>query len=266
MAKTIINRYYSLDAFLTECTTAPEAAKDWGGRFCPHTDTAARYIRKGATEAQQQWVRDMLTKIDSDISGREKRELIPVVAGGSVNVPDFLQGKPRCMRRRTLIESDVAPVRVVVETTVSGGTSDSTIAVRGAAVAALVMRLSETRPVELWAVNASQQRGKDFIGFVQVGVHPISLASVTAVLTSTEFARGCMLTAALKECGGEVDDHIGWGWGIGNATARCTRMRDELSLAEQDILVPGGHLSEQNEIIRNPVAWVNKYLDPQREL
>lgn len=263
---TIINRYYSLESFLQECASASHSQKKWSRSFSPDTDTSVSYIRRGATDAQMKPVQELLAKIDATLRSREKREIVPTVAGGMVNVPDFLQGKPLCMRRRTMVESYAAPVRIVVEPLVSGGTRDYTIRARGAAVAALVMRLSETRPVELWAVGAAKpERSETAVSFVKIGVHPISLATLTAVLTTPEFARGCMLTAARKAVGSTSLD-IDWGWYIHDSEPRMERIRKELNLEPTDIMVPGGHLTEQDEIIRDPVAWVNKYLDPQREL
>lgn len=274
-----INRYYSLEGYLAHIcaspykwTTLPSMGREWSYG----ADEGSAYVRRGASDAEQRPVREMLSRIDAGVRQREKRELIATVAGGSVNVPDFLQGKPRCMRRRTMIESDVAPVKVIVEVGVSAGTGLHAIQTRGAAVAALVMRLGELRPVELWVAGLfiggtrgdRNRLGENAVAtLIRIDTAPISAALLTAVLVSQHFARGVIFSDNMNTNKTMPRDNNGLPF-IVDAKARdkAGEIKRLLGLTEQDIVVPGGHLAEQSQIIRDPVAWVNKYLDPQREL
>ena len=50
----------------------------------------------------------------------------------------------------------------------------------------------------------------------------------------------------------------------GTSTADNEEYRKAIRLKEQDIFIAGGALQEGRMMERDPVGWVNKYLDAQR--
>lgn len=234
-----------------------------------NTDEAIEYIRRGATEYEQQGTRALLDKVDASIEGRQRREYVQSVAGSFPMVPEYLAGMPMNMRRRAPIESDQAPLRIVVEPLVSAGISADQLARRGAAVAALVMRLSETRPVELWAAWAMRpgRSRTDVVGMVKLYTHPIDIGHVVAVMASREFARSIIFAHGYSQTGQHPSGSMRWGWNEDpRNNYRIQKMRRLLGLESQDVFIPGGFLSDADEMMRDPVAWVNRYLDPQRDV
>jgi hypothetical protein len=245
--------------------------KDSGSFYGRPTEAAIKYLRKGAGEAQQDAVREIMDKVDTSIE-RNTRRMVRSIAGGRVCVPDMLIGEPLHMRRKRHVFAENSPVRVVVEVIVSSGVDHNTLAVRGAATSALALALSEERPVELWAAWAMQPHGGphgsvNVIGRVKLDTAPLSIANVTAVLTTAEFARAVTFANCYSEAQhkNSKSQHITWAWGAFPEDGKRTQMvRDALGLDANDIFIPGGHLSRADKMINDPVGWVEDNLKAQR--
>jgi hypothetical protein len=228
-----------------------------------------KYIRDGATvnERGYRTTRELIDKIDSGLHDRHVVQWMPSVVGAYPIVPEYLAGEPGHMRMRQLVESEAAPVRVVVEVMVSAGVGEDAIIRRGAAIAALVMRMSEERPVELWASYHTVSHAiPEFVctGRVQLDSHPISLAQCVAVLTSTSFARTVCFNHVSTVTGESL---IGGGWeGTVGSEKRGKLLRRLLQLEPQDVFMQGGYLDDAELFERDPVAWVNAQLEKQRVL
>lgn len=268
---TEVAKFWTLDAFLGAAHDSPHQQHTRRG-WSESTRDGVAYVRKGASPAEQEPVRALLAKVDAQVRGRVRPEWADSVAGARANVPALLAGHPLTMRKRQAVEHDAAPLRVYVETTVSEGTSTHCVQVRGAAVAALVMRLVEMRPVELWAVSSMDIRPDAFGGWrkrvdtviaVRLNTTPLSASELTAVLVNQTFARNVMFAVATQMAGFN-SEYISWGGGH-DADGRMKFIRKELGADAKDILIPGGHLTQQDDIVADPVVWVNKQLDSQRE-
>lgn len=226
----------------------------------------ANYVDKGASEAEQATVNALLGKIDAGLN-RKHAKMVPCVAGSRVNVSEYLTGHPLHMRRRQKVEKATAPVRVYVDVSVWAGASAEQVAKRGAAIAAFVMRLSETRAVELWAASATTIYGHTAMTAVKLDCHPISIAQVTAVFCSNQYNRGLTLPAGAKTVGRDINRCEGfpyaWGGELYNDSRYMRNMRAALQCAEQDVFIP--FLSDRNiREMSDPVAWVHKMLKDQR--
>lgn len=265
----IIQRFDSVPAFMEQIKGSAYIVS--GDSFYGRpTREAIQYVNRGATEREQEHVREVIDRVDASVERRGARvEASPV--GSRVCVPDVLQGVPLAMRRRVHVVNEAAPVRVVLEPLVSGGVPVRVLRARGAACAALAMALAETRPVELyaaWSMRPIAHRGRnhDVIGMVKLDSAPINLAEVTAVLTTPEFARSVLFAHAASAVNRAFIPKLHWGWQMDPMNAgRTQRMRDTLNLDPDDIFIPGGYLSEMDQMISDPVAWVHKYLNAQRE-
>lgn len=259
-ALSTVTRWDSLLDFLTYAKDLPAGC----GEGSPAR--AAAYVLAGATPEQQRPALELLDRIDAATHGRKARRTVATVSAGRPCVPVYLTGRPDCFRRSMRVPMDRAPLRLYVEVSVSGGISDTQLAQRGAAVAALAMRLTELRPVELYACWNSgptwDHTAKRYAGAVRIDTQPLSMAHAVAVLARSEFTRALRF-AVLSRQDRRMDYAV-----VSNYTEahRAEVMRRVFDMAPQDIYIPGGSLHEGNEFMRDPVAWVNKYLDPQREL
>lgn len=248
-----------------------EPHSNWaGGSF----DAAFSRLKQGGSPDLQAPIRELMEKIDARLQDRERREYIRSPAGAFPVVAEVLQGDPMHMRRRQHVESDLAPVKIVCEVGVNAGVSLDAIARRGAAVAALAMRLGETRPVELWAMDGcriSMRSGfsytvRDTAMMVRMETNPISISQLAAVFVDVGFARAIVLSVGRAQA--ELASHtiqFVWGEDPDNG-ARNKLVREVLGLKPEDLFIPGGSISEHDEYLRDPVRWITKYLDPQREI
>lgn len=272
MKRRIVNKFDSLGALLAYAD--PKHNRRSEMRFYGMTTLQARqYVMKGASHEEQRETLQLMEQIDASIEGRTRREYQASPVGAFACVPDYLQGMPNNMRRRVHTESEAAPVRIAVEITVSAGVSIRQLRRRGAAIAALVARMSETRPTELyimWAVDSSQDRSVSMLGTVKLDTSPLSVGHLVAALASEAMARAVMFPVFYTQRNAPSNandvDGIPWFMGRPDARGRTEAMREALGFDEADILIPGGYLSDADIMLRDPVAWVNHYLDKQRQL
>jgi hypothetical protein len=161
------------------------------------------------------------------------------------------------MRRRQQVEGERAPVRLILDTTSSGGIRADKLQRRGAAMLALTMALIEERPVELWQLTSLDMRygGNASIMMVRCPTAPVNLGVCAHILTSQQWTRGCGY-GYLKQC---QRSGIGWSF-VSPDTEQNKRkyhrlMRAALDLSPQDILVDGIFLHDP--LVDAPVAWIN---------
>lgn len=282
--KTTVSIFPNLDAFAAHLLSLPyeygEYCRGYAGRSFLNADSiesAVAQTLKGASEEETREARALLDKIDAETHGRKKSQHVNSVAGHRADVGAYLVGNPLNMKRRVIAEHDRAPIRLIAEVGVSAGVSHENLARRGAALAALAVRLAEVRPVELWAAWAWAPNGNSAYrrealgpakhtttGMVRLATNPVSLAEVVAITAKAQFLRACVFTHCAYVAGRQVGS-LPWGWNLYDNHSRMLKMREHLGLEPQDILLPGGTLNTQEQFMRDPVAWVNSYLDAQRE-
>lgn len=248
----------------------------WSGFFGPTYGTAResalewmRYVERGASEAEQAETRRVMEKIDAGMERRHAK-FVPNVTGSRVCVPEVLTGHPLHMRRRVKAIKPSAPVRVYVECNASSSVSTSQLSIRGAAVAAFVMRLSESRAVELWASSSLVVGWQNVVMAVKLDTHPISIAQVCAAFVSAQFIRGIRLPVMAKL--GQVnirEESFPWAWGYDkdfpkNTGPHYRNTREALHMEPQDVFITGCHTDNIDDIIRNPAQWVHDMLQSQR--
>lgn len=269
--KTLLTRYATLgeltDTLLAFHASgdAPRYAGSWGGKALPE---ACAEALAGVPEAQTAAARKLLSRINDNIEDRPRMERQRHVSGQRVHMGAYVAGLPKNMVRRRMVASDIAPIKIVMEITVAGGVGDDALQARGAALAALAYALSKTRPVEVhvcWALGGSGKH-TTCMGIVKIPTAPLSLSQALAVMGTNSFARNMSFS--------EVKSHgyMYGGWGLANymtgyATGCKTRtdaFREVLGLKPHDIFLPGGSFHTQDAMLRDPVAWVNGYLDAQR--
>jgi hypothetical protein len=184
------------------------------------------------------------------------------VAGAFPCVPEYLAGAPESMWHIEHEADDRTPLKMVVNTTMSGGIGHAQILARGVALLALAMRLAERRPVELFALVAggSHSRAKDAAQgvLVRIGTAPLDLANACWLLTSTAYTRA-FCYKAIRPLGFSGS----WPWDMppdsGNHQSKeAAAMRCALGLSERDLYIGGACLG--NPDVDNPVEFVKAKL------
>lgn len=181
------------------------------------------------------------------------------VAGAYPDVPAFLAGQPDNMRRRVMVPSERAPVRVWFCTTSSAGFTPAQIAKRGAAACALVMALiARGRAVELWAFTAldGTLNGQNAL-CIRQNTAPFDVASVANAMTSGGFDR-CLCHGVSRHRNGYSG---GWSrhilnWGSWEARVQSCRKVLEGLTDPADIILPPIYIADT--ILTDPVRWVNE--------
>jgi hypothetical protein len=215
----------------------------------------------------------LMEKIDASFRDRETQAWLPSIAGAYPIVPEWLMGRFDSMRARTVIETDVAPVRIFCEVSVSAGVSHEELERRGTAMAALVTRMSEERPVELHMFSSMYFPSNEttVLWNVQLDSHPVSLNQVLMTFAETAFIRAINFSTGYgicKENGrSKIGSSIGWGYGApSNGGSRENKLRELMELQPKDVLIQGGYLPDAALMNSDPVAWVHKQLEQQRTI
>lgn len=186
---------------------------------------------------------------------------VPAPCGAYPIVPEVLTGFPLAMRVKRALHDDRAPVRIVVDLTVSAGVDHDSIRKRGTVALALAMMVAEQRPIDLLVLTALNRNGSASAGIVTIKIpaQPLELATACHALTATSFFRqmGYNYLTHKFQCGG------GWAWGLAplameSRKAYCDRMRVALSLSPRDVFVPPVFLTDT--IVQQPVQWMNERL------
>lgn len=251
----------------TTAKIAPKYHKDtdfYGGKTADSVKKAAT----GATEAEMKPVLALMDKIDAEARGREMDMWLPSPVGAYPCVPEVLMGLPDNMRAKQKIEADRSPIRLFVEVVTSAGVQASLLKKRGAALAALAMRMKEIRPVELFVVCAvSTHNSKHTVTAIKLSTLPLAPAEIAFACADPCFTRGMLLVEVLNHTKTSEHDSLPFLWNESpSSKGRVEKVRRALGMTDADLFLPGGHLTEQDDWAKDPVAWVHKYLDAQREV
>lgn len=260
---TRIARFASAAALADHTVNLPEyhRASAWTG------NESAASARKLAREGRPSAVRAaqaLLDEIDAQGIQTYRPRWAPDVYGAMPDVPRYLAGAPDCMLRPDRRESESAPVKLFISMCVSAGVRAHQLEARGHAVLALAIKLSQFRPVELWAyadMEGSASEGASrgaYIPMIQIPTSPLDMAAASYALTSAGFLRQLCFAAAVPE-----GFYGSWAWratpsysAVEGAYER--RIKEALGVGEDDLIVYGGHIN--NKLIAQPVAWVTEQL------
>lgn len=262
----IVKKFNSVDEFI-DYGTAPGRHLIASGPFAGGTPHQwARYVRKGASEDEQEKVTELIEGMQASVT-RTRREYVPSVAGSFPVVPDYLMGLPLNMRRRAPVDSELAPVRIFVDVSTAARISVKQLEVRGAAVCALIMRMVETRPVEVYAVGANTANRKTVGVQVRLDVHPISLSHMVAVFMSSQFIRGIRLSAQARAADAYgPSEGFPWAFSNNNGRVREEGMRRMFDMEPEDIYIAGASPHWINDITHDPTEWINRQVAAQAEV
>ena len=258
--------YSSVDEVIALAEKGPNLAYMNSGFFGVDNRAAAiKMVRYGGASRQSvEKAKRLFDKIDSNIGERMQGKYVPSVAGAYPCVPDYLMGMPEPMRQWQPVPVDNAPVRIYVEALVSGSVGPDALVNRGAAIVALVAKLQEVRPVELYVFGSAYLNNATVSYAARVNT-PVSMETAMAIFGSREFYRAINFHYFYAMTGNTTRS-IDWGLGSSPSASREEAIREAFNMNPQDIVLQGGYSTEEALMNRDPVAWVNKYLDAQRNL
>jgi hypothetical protein len=178
------------------------------------------------------------------------------VVGGSVNIGAYVAGAPMCMKQRRRVAMDVAPVAIVVDLGASSDCRHQEIDKRGVTVLALVQRLANVRPVQLYAATAHRSPDGGNIGTLTRLEMPIELATMGNALASTGFVRHICFGVenALREFGcGEKP------WGSFSGYRRDGVKFWRRFTGEETLFIPS--ISSGDKLLEDSCGWVKEMLE-----
>lgn len=223
-------------------------ASEWNGNLS--WEEARDKALKGSIEDAariEPLIERFLHAVDIPTPGRAR---VRDVCGGLPVVPEFLSGNPEHFSDLRMIESESAPVRVWFDPTSSAVVSAESLLERGAAVAAFVLALSTTRPVELWIATSNQGRTTPCI---KLGASPFVTSEVAFAVGHVAFARSLTYGWSSQF----------WRWsGLWAAWFRPSdpdqSLREALKAAPEDIVL--GPAYRGHKSITDPEGWIRDTL------
>lgn len=259
MSRTCIQRFNSMADFIAALPqgyrgrTKREAW--YGGESY---DDAIRNVEIGWTHIVPQ-AQALIDQIElSGMITRGQPLYVNDVAGNFPNVPAYLAGEPECMFRRgeTAAAGELAPITVYIDVAVGCTVSPAQMVERGIACLALVMILSERRPVELFLYSGLGPNSGTTaqIPIIPLETRPMDMAALTYALASAGFYRRLCMGWSYQ-----FGYNGGWPWGVNpQSQPKDGRVRAALGAELQDLVIFGAGNNEP--MINNPLAWLHEQL------
>jgi len=199
------------------------------------------------------------------LADSERNTWVKSVVGSHPSIADAIAGRPKAMYAQQKEMSDRGAVTVWFNTVSSGGWDASDLAPRGAAVAALVLKLAETRPVELKMLAGIGQCSETPNVFIVVpfNVQTMNVSQIAHLTCSSGWHRSTYQmtvdydNSAFK-CNGSWDGLFNHHGRDVNDPKYIRDVKRFLGAAEGDLYIPQAFL--RDEMVKNPVAWVERTL------
>jgi hypothetical protein len=169
------------------------------------------------------------------------------------------------MRVRRRVQSEKAPLNIVVDCVSSGGITAETLEKRGAAILALVRILSATRPVSLYIAASALPYGdgdtRTSVGVVaRLDSAPIDLARAAHLLCAPGVSRQ-MAYGFIDSDGGKREDSNGLAWGYNSNDFQREHGKEywqrSLGIGEM-LFIAAPFMSD--DIVKAPELWLKKMI------
>ena len=203
----------------------------------------------------------LVAKIHDAVTDRivtPKRELSLSPAGFMPCVPAYLAGHPEAMYTQSRTSDQYAPIRIILNVSTSSGLAESVIAARGAAMLALLDKLSNVRAVTAQFLKVGKLEAVDKWLAILVDIPmPLVLGPTGALLAHanvTRHASWCIASAhwsTSRSVGDYMPDFD---------EPSHAEYREILSLSESDIVIRGAYLTSPMYDVPSAIAWVEARL------
>lgn len=251
-----LTRYTSPAALVEAAGAVPSDSivrngDDWRGPMS-WDQTLAAMAGRGCPDIGGR-VGDMVRGLSAAMPAPPSPAWIRKPAGVLPSVPAYLAGSPAAMLDRRKVQA--GPVRVVASLSASAMWDPEHMEKRGAAIAALVARLAQRRPVELWA--SAELGNPDRLYMVRIPTAPLDVAAVGYALAGVGVLRRLLFGVHYLTSN---SDSIPWPRPEGvqpGSPAWAGRLREGLGLGPGDVYIPPGFGSPSGHpAITDPVRWV----------
>jgi len=251
-----LNRYPSPAALVEAAGAVPGNSivrdeNQWRGPMS-WDQTLAAMAGRGCPEIGAK-VGDMVRSLSAAMPAPPSPAWIRKPAGVLPSVPAYLAGAPAAMLDRRKVQA--GPVKVVASLSASAMWDPEHMEKRGATIAALVARLAQRRPVELWA--SAELGNPDLLYMVRIPTAPLDVDAVGYALAGVGVLRRLLFGVHYLTSG---SDSIPWPRPEGipaGAPAWAGKLREGLGLGPGDVYIPPGFGSpEDHPALADPVRWV----------
>lgn len=267
--REIVRVYDSMAAMIADTMQGPAVDKRlydpaWYG--ATSVADAVSQLERGdpSGSALIERIRSIVSQVDASAERTGARSWVPDVVGPRTNVGAYLAGSPYTAYRLVDTVGPLSPIRIVVDPAVSATVAQADIEARGAALAALVMVMSEQRAVELHVATAVRTDG-DGVAVtwrVRVDTTPLNISQLAMILCRNTYARAAQF-GTLDALTGYEHESIGW-HPCNPGAEREAYLRDRLGLDPQDMVIQGLHTRDSETMRRDPVTWVHNQIAAQR--
>lgn len=190
----------------------------------------------------------------------------PSVVGSTFNIGAYLAGNPMSMRLRKKVMENTNPIHILIDITVSAGTSQDEIINRGIAAVALARVLVQSRPVKLEVITGLKTLGQNLLMSFPIETAPLDLSQASYLIGRPEMLRRVAfgLVAELGEVRSGMDYNGHIPWLFGDHTWQQDHMIDEyakMSGYGNDYIavsgtVHGDHSDGRRDSVENAANWV----------
>lgn len=243
----------------------PDYVREWAG--CSHNQMSAMLAKGDADQIKR--AREFSKELERSIPQATVAPVMAAtVAGGAVNVPAYLNGKPQCFVRPVRQASESNPIRVFVDFGCQAGIKKETVEKRGLAILAFAQYLSKSRPVELIAFNytavgatwprnsRSPVGGKEVVIRLKFGLRPVNWAMAAAIIGHAGYRRLAAF-AIERAAAGKAPEYRGK---IYFGTRKGKQLREALGCKDEDVVFTRGMMSDEL-LTSDTVGWVKRELD-----
>lgn len=197
----------------------------------------------------------LIEKLDVTMPETRAFKVIHSPYGGRANLGDWLAGAPLPMRRRVRTSSEFGPINIFVSTTSSAGVSADTMLKRGTAILALLLKLQQIRPIQLYLLAELHGASEGWqYHVIKVESQPLAVGVAAFALCHVGFARH------LTYDYGHYIDNFNGAWPDGYFSSLYAHARiDRLGATSQDLVIKEVYLKD--ELVQRPIEWLTKQLE-----
>jgi hypothetical protein len=255
--------FKDLRTFAAACDQLPERIKNtrgdksWSGETW--TESICRASNGGSVDCVQ-YAQEFIDRIQASLPETATHRWALEHVGAFPCVPAFLSGEPENMWAPADMPTETAPIRIYASVCCSCSVDWEAMQRRGAAILALVLIVSRTRPVELYTYSdwAEHDDRGDTVLSIRLPSHPMMVSEVAWALTAPALMRNLGF-AYLRHHVPTIGHSFPWG-----DASRADRhragpaQRKLLNLEPQDILI--GPVYMGDPLTNDPVGFIQSEL------
>ncbi len=198
----------------------------------------------------------MLDQLDVELPETKAFQTIHSPFGGRVNLGDWLAGSPDPMRRRKRVNTDIAPIKIVVSTTCSASVPAAVMEKRGHAILALLIKLQTVRPIQLYLLTELDGHIGWHHQVIRIESQPLALGVAAFGLCNVGFARHLTYNYAACKDG----SHGSWPSQYSHSNPAYTNLiHQRCELSDDDLIIASAH--SHDEMVVRPLEWIKEQLN-----